>query len=408
MTSTSSSKKLRLLLVPFFATSHIGPFTDLAVRLTTASSDAAVEATVAVTPANLPLLESLLEGHGRAAARVNAATYPFPAVDGLPEGIENLGKAAPGDEWRIDAAAISEALMRPAQEALIRAQSPDAIFTDVHFLWNAVIASELGVPCVQFTAIGAFPALAMRHLALAGDAEAEATSVVVPGFPAPDVRISRTELPEFLRSHRVFEPKKLVATQADLFGLAANTFSGLERPYCDMYVGKGYVKRAYFLGPLSLPPSPAGADDSIAGDDHSRTRSRCIDWLNSKPDRSVVYVCFGKLSTCLGCAVARARSRAGGFWKVVRVGGEGGELESAGGVGGARRGQREVGHDLGSADGHPGASGRGCFRDPLRVELCPRDRGGRRAGAHMADGVRAVHHREAAHGGATDRGAAVA
>jgi hypothetical protein len=42
----------------------------------------------------------------------------------------------------------------------------------------------------------------MRHLALAGEA-AEATSVVVPEFPAPDVRIPRTELPEFLRSEPV-------------------------------------------------------------------------------------------------------------------------------------------------------------------------------------------------------------
>jgi UDP:flavonoid glycosyltransferase YjiC (YdhE family) len=218
-------------------------------------------------------------------------------VDGLPEGIENLGKAAPGDARRIDAAAISEALMRPAQDALIRAQSPDAIVTDVHFLWNAVIASELGGPCVQFIVIGAFPAIAMRHLALAGNAQAEATSVVVPGFPAPDVRIPRTELPEFLRSHRMVEPvedsrdKNLVPTQANIFGLAANTFSDLEHPYCDMYVSKGYVKRAYFLGPLSLRPSSAGADDTIAGDP-----SRCTDWLDSKPDRSVVYLCFGSLA----------------------------------------------------------------------------------------------------------------
>ncbi|XP_051212094.1 UDP-glycosyltransferase 79A2-like [Lolium perenne] len=134
MTSAmSSSKKLRLLLLPFFATSHIGPFTDLAVHLTTASSDAAVEATVAVTPRNLPLLESLLQRHGRAAARVKAATYPFPAVDGISEGVENLSKAAPGDAWRIDAAAFNEALMRPVQEPLIRAQSPDAVVTDIHF-----------------------------------------------------------------------------------------------------------------------------------------------------------------------------------------------------------------------------------------------------------------------------------
>lgn len=296
MTSTENSgKKLRILLLPFFATSHIGPFTDLAVRLTTASSDSAVEATVAVTPANLPLLQSLLERHGPAAARVKAATYPFPAVDGLPEGVENPGKAPPGEAWRIDVAASNEALMRPAQEELIRAQSPDAVVTDFHFVWNPAIARELGVPCVQFTVIGAFPAIAMRHL---GGTDAAATSVVVPGFPGPDIRIPRTELPEILRSHRVTDdstPNKFISAQAHCFGLAVNTFSDLEQPYSDLYVRNGYAKRAYFLGPLSLRPSPAGTGGdavavALAGD------SQCVEWLDSKPDRSVVYVCFGSLA----------------------------------------------------------------------------------------------------------------
>ena len=54
----AAGNKLRLLLLPFFATTHMGPFADLAVRLTTPSSDAAaVQATVTVTTANLPLLD---------------------------------------------------------------------------------------------------------------------------------------------------------------------------------------------------------------------------------------------------------------------------------------------------------------------------------------------------------------
>uniref|UniRef100_A0A0E0L4B5 Uncharacterized protein n=1 Tax=Oryza punctata TaxID=4537 RepID=A0A0E0L4B5_ORYPU len=36
MASDGSSKKLRVVLIPFFATSHIGPFTDFAVRLAAA------------------------------------------------------------------------------------------------------------------------------------------------------------------------------------------------------------------------------------------------------------------------------------------------------------------------------------------------------------------------------------
>ncbi|KAI5010931.1 hypothetical protein ZWY2020_013068 [Hordeum vulgare] len=121
---THASTKLCVLLTHFFVTSHIEPFTDLAIRLAAAASpDAAVEATVAVTPANVSIVLSMLKRRYGDAAKgmpVKIATYPFPAVDGLPRGVENLGKAAAADLWRIDAAAVSDALMRPVQEALVR------------------------------------------------------------------------------------------------------------------------------------------------------------------------------------------------------------------------------------------------------------------------------------------------
>lgn len=281
----TTSKKLRVLLIPFFATSHIGPFTDLAVCLATASPDVVVEATLAVTPANVPLVESLLLQ--RVAANVKVATYPFPAVDGLPEGVENLGKAAPSDAWRIDAAAFDEAQMRPAQEALIRAQAPDVVITDVHFLWNAGIAAELGVPCLTFHVVGTFSTLAIRHLI--GAVDNGAGTVVVPRFPAPDIRIPRTELPEFLRSPRPAMDNRFYSTLADSFGLVVNTSSDLERQYSEMYLRNAYVKHAYFVGPLMLRSSPR---PPVAGD----SSRRCIDWLDTKPSRSVVYLCFGSLA----------------------------------------------------------------------------------------------------------------
>uniref|UniRef100_A0ACD5X764 Uncharacterized protein n=1 Tax=Avena sativa TaxID=4498 RepID=A0ACD5X764_AVESA len=302
-TTTRSTKKLRLLLVPFFATSHIEPFTHLAIRLAAAASPSvAVEATVAVTPANVPIVQSLLERHyygkHHDAAAVNIATYPFPAVDGLPRGVENLGKAAPADSWRIDAAAFSDTLTRPAQEALIREQAPDALVSDVHFVWNVRVADELGVPCVMFNVIGAFSLLAMRHLA-GDDASSSSSSsssdpdaaaaVVVPRFPGPPIRIPRTELPEFLRKKgRVdFMNNTFYPAQAGCFGFAINTFSDLEQQYSDLHMRGGYVKRAYFIGPVSLRPSSSSAAGANSEQHH------CIDWLDSKPNRSVVYLCFG-------------------------------------------------------------------------------------------------------------------
>ncbi|RLN17327.1 UDP-glycosyltransferase 73E1-like [Panicum miliaceum] len=120
MASPVQSRKLRILLMPFFATSHIGPFTNLAVHLAAARPDI-VEATVAVSTANAAVVQSALarqQSSGRATA-VRIATYPFPVVDGLPPGVENLSTVKAADAWRIDAVAFDEARAgEPHQGAL--------------------------------------------------------------------------------------------------------------------------------------------------------------------------------------------------------------------------------------------------------------------------------------------------
>ncbi|KAL6620479.1 hypothetical protein ACP70R_035618 [Stipagrostis hirtigluma subsp. patula] len=282
-TAMERSKKLRILLVPFFATSHIGPITDLAVRLA-AARPGAVEPTVAVTPANVPVVRSALERHDPAASSlVKVATYPFPVVEGLLPGVENLS-AAGADAWRIDEAAINEALTRPAQEALLRELSPDAVVTDFHFSWNNAVAAELGVPCVMLSVIGIFSTLAMHHLASAIRESSQSEEVTVPELPGPEIRLAVTELPEFLRQRQEHGISSRQATLDMYFGLALSTFVDLERPYAEMCTRTGFAKRLYFLGPLSLPLPPAGA---------SAGESPCVKWLDSKPSCSVVYVCFG-------------------------------------------------------------------------------------------------------------------
>ncbi|XP_020188276.1 UDP-glucose flavonoid 3-O-glucosyltransferase 7 [Aegilops tauschii subsp. strangulata] len=288
--TSTGSKTLSVLLFPHFATSHIEPFTELALRLAASRPDAAVEAIVAVTPANVPVVQSFLDRrwHGHSAATVKIVTYPFPTVEGLPKGVENLGKAATqADSMLINLAASSDTLMRPAQEALIRARSPDAIFTDMLFTWSSDIADELGVPCVAFNVVGAFPMLAMRHLLMEDAAIDGDDMVTAPPFPIPPIRVPRTELPDLSISRYIFD--KVYSMQAACFGLAVNTFSGLEQQYCDMYLGQGYVQRSYFVGPLSLQLQSSDSDQSAtdAGD------SQYIDWLDTKPDHSVVYVSFG-------------------------------------------------------------------------------------------------------------------
>jgi hypothetical protein len=135
---------------------------------------------------------------------VKIVTYPFSCVDGLAPGVENLSTAG-DDAWRIDAAALDEALLRPAQEALLRDRSLslDAVVTDFQFFWNSGIAAELGLglPCVVFSVIGPFSVLVMGLLsggAVVGDGGgSDSHDVAVPGLPGPEIRIPVGELPEF-------------------------------------------------------------------------------------------------------------------------------------------------------------------------------------------------------------------
>nr|ACD03241.1 UDP-glycosyltransferase UGT705A4 [Avena strigosa]AZQ26932.1 UGT705A4 [Avena strigosa] len=300
--TSSINKKLRVLLIPILATSHIGPFTELAISL--AATNDAVEATVAVTPANVSIVQSMLEHRGGHSVKV--ATYPFPAVDGLPEGVENFGSAAtPEQSMCIMVATKSEALTRPVHETLIRSQSPDAVVTDMTFLWNSGIAAELGVPCVVFSVMGAFSMLAMHHLEDAGvdrddqdDDDDDDAVVEVPGFPGPPIRIPRTELPGFLRRPDYSITNLFISLKAaNCFGLAMNTSSELEKQYCELYTtppeeGGGGLRRAYFLGPLALAlPPPISSSSSSSSDCCS-----IMAWLDSKPSRSVVYVSFGSMA----------------------------------------------------------------------------------------------------------------
>ncbi|RLN18832.1 UDP-glycosyltransferase 73E1-like [Panicum miliaceum] len=301
--SAKRSKKLRILLIPFFATSHIRPFTDFAFHLA-AARPGDVEATVAVTLANAPVVQAALSsrepcgGHG-GDARVEVATYAFPDVDGLPPGVENMSTVNAEDAWRIAAAAFNEAVMRPAQESLIKASSPDAIVTDLHFIWNAGIAAELGVPCVAFNVGGMFPTLALWRLPAVDIKDAAGGSVTVPQFPGPDISLPVTELPEFLRNQGlVFEfdrgtENRFMVELKRCLGFAANTFIDLEREYCENYIDSGFVRRAYFVGPLSLPPA-AAATAAVTGVEKSS--SACLDWLGTMPAHSVVYLCFGSLT----------------------------------------------------------------------------------------------------------------
>lgn len=282
-------KRLRVFFLPFFARGHLIPQTDLACRLA-AARPAEVEATMVVTPANAKLIEPTVARAAAAGHAVHILHYPFPDV-GLGPGIECLGAAPARDEWRVYRAVD---LSQPAHEALLRAHHPDAVVADVPFFWTTDIAADLGIPRLTFHPVGVFPQLAMNNLftvradIVRRGREEAGGAVTVPGMPGKqEIAIPASELPDFLvkEDHLTGLWARLKAAQLAGFGVIVNTFADLERPYCDEYT-RVDARRAYFVGPISQPSLSAvhrGGDGN----------ADCLDWLSTKPSRSVVYVCFG-------------------------------------------------------------------------------------------------------------------
>lgn len=288
-TASTTTKKFRVLLIPYFANSHIKPFTELAISLVAANES--VEVTVAVTPANVSIVQSFLGcEHNPKPEAVKIVTYPFPTIEGIPQGVENACKAGNQDvSSRFIEGSLTEEVMRPTHEALIRAQHANAIVNDMMFIWNSPVADELSVPCVIFSVMGAFSTLAVRHLM---DVVIDDINEV-PEFPVPAIRIPRSEVPEFIRVNDCSYHRTMDSLQADCFGLAMNTSADLEKNYCDMYMRRGYVKRAYFLGPVALLHASCSQPPTATA-----TAGECyiMDWLDSKPNRSVVYLSFGTIA----------------------------------------------------------------------------------------------------------------
>ncbi|GJN07294.1 hypothetical protein PR202_ga25114 [Eleusine coracana subsp. coracana] len=291
MASVRQRKKLHIVLFPFFATSHIRPFTDLAFNLTGARPGS-IEATIAVTPANASIAQSAIALHNPSshANAVKVGTYEFPDVEGLAPEVQNMSAVKPTDAWRIESVACDELLMRPRHESLIRDLSADVVITDLHFFWNAGVAADLGIPCLSFNVLGVFPALAMERILSICPLDATSSVVTVPEFPVPDIRVPLTELPEFLRSQHIYSSAigdKIRMALKRCHGIVFNSFTDLEGEYHKTYSNSGYVKRAYFLGPLSQPLAPPEANTN---------NGQCIDWLDTKEPQSVVYLCFGSLT----------------------------------------------------------------------------------------------------------------
>ncbi|XP_040997672.1 UDP-glycosyltransferase 89B2-like [Juglans microcarpa x Juglans regia] len=279
-----STNGLHIAAYPFPSSDHIIPLLDLANHLLTRG----LTVTVFVTTSNLPLLQPYFSAHPSSLKRL---VLPSPDI------------TAPPQKRLI---AIMRALRDLHYSILLQwfrshSSPPVAIISDFFLGWTQDIACELGVPRLVFSPAGAFAmsvALSMcRDPPENADPDQDINFQV--SFPKiPDSPAFRWwQIPGHYKSLKgdsdleFFRNNMLANTVS--WGMVFNSFIELERVYFTHLMKELRNDRVWAVGPVSPPENGDLQEYIVRGGVRSVPCHELMNWLDARPDNSVVYVCFG-------------------------------------------------------------------------------------------------------------------
>ncbi|XP_050221921.1 UDP-glycosyltransferase 92A1 [Mercurialis annua] len=291
-----AARKENIVMLPFMAQGHIIPFLALAFHIERTRKDYTI--TFVNTPLNIKKLRSSIPPQ----SSIRLLEIPFNSSDhGLPPNSENTDVLSYPHIIQLLHAATT---LEPAFKKLVlditdeqQGQPPVCIIADMFFGWTAPVAKELGVFHAIFSGGGGF-GISVYYSVWSSLPHRNAKS---DEFELDDFKeISKlhvTQLPLTISeadgtdSWSVFQGKNLPAW-FDSDGILFNTVEEFDQ------IGLSYFKRklnkpTWAIGPVLLSTESrnrAGQETGISG-------AICKEWLDEKPENSVLYVSFGSNNT---------------------------------------------------------------------------------------------------------------
>ncbi|PAN44461.1 hypothetical protein PAHAL_9G044800 [Panicum hallii] len=290
----ADATKLDVVLFPWLAIGHMIPYLELAKRL--AARGHAV--TFLSTPRNVARLPPV---PAQLAPRVRLVALPAPAVEGLPEGAESTADVPPEKNELIKKAVDGLAAPFAAflADAVAGGRRPDWIVHDFCHRSLPRIAGEHGVPCAAFLIVQA------TTIAFLGPRWAHAA---YPRTSREDFTVAPKWCPSFphavaYRRHeadwavRAFQPNVSGVSDMD------RMWEIIERTRFTIYRSSDEMEPGVFTLLTDLfrkPAIPAGVliqqpdlADGAGKSSRSGVRSEVLQWLDSQPPKSVIYVALG-------------------------------------------------------------------------------------------------------------------
>ncbi|XP_058081182.1 putative UDP-rhamnose:rhamnosyltransferase 1 [Magnolia sinica] len=281
---------MHVVMLPWLAFGHTIPFLHLSIAL----AKSGIRISFLTPPRNIQRLPKIPP---HLTALINLVELPLPAVDGLPEGAEATIDIQHGsDEYLKKAYDLSY----PTFEQFIAAQSPDWIIHDLFPSWTSKISREFGIPHVLFSAFSAAVMAFIGPLesAMIGDDLRKL-------WPSPESLATQPKWFEFdssiaFRPHETdgvyrsfFSPNASGLSDLDHVLLALQGCSAMAIRTCTEFEGE-YLSLLPKL--YKIPVIPVGLFPPALPDKRETTDPKwatTLKWLDDRPTRSVVYVCFG-------------------------------------------------------------------------------------------------------------------
>ncbi|PIA57609.1 hypothetical protein AQUCO_00600378v1 [Aquilegia coerulea] len=280
-----------ILVFPYPAQGHMIALLDLAHQL----SLQGITITILITPKNLPILQPLLTKN----PLIQTLILPFPSHHpSIPDGVENVKDI--GNKGNIGIINALVQLSDPiTQWFKSHPDPPIAIISDLFLGSTQQLATQLGIPRIMFSSVGAFLVCVLTYLIQHVHELYPLDEVSFPHLPKSPV-ITRAHLPSVFLRYREGDPlsetvKDGFIANTSSWGTIFNTFDDVEGVYLESFkkVVVGH-ERVWAVGPIELLGCSNGPAATDRGGVSSVSAVDVLSWLDQCSDASsVVYVCFG-------------------------------------------------------------------------------------------------------------------
>ncbi|XP_073222591.1 uncharacterized protein UGT73P7 [Cicer arietinum] len=292
------SQQLNIVFLPYPTPGHMIPMIDTA-RL---FAKHGANVTIITTHANVSSFQKAIDSDFSAGHSIKTQLIQFPSAQvGLPDGVENikdgtslemLGKITRGI-W----------MLQDQIEILFQDLEPDCIVTDMMYPWTVQCAAKLGIPRLHFYSSSYFSNCACHFIRKCKPHEglvSDTNKFTIPGLPH-SIQMTTLQLPDWMRNKSFatgyFE--EMFESEERSYGTICNSFHELESDYeklCKTIMGI----KCWSIGPVSAWANKDD-DEKKANRGHMEINNigneqEWLNWLNSKPNDSVLYVSFGSLT----------------------------------------------------------------------------------------------------------------